>query len=111
MSDIPWWARNHDRCVRCDAIVEVPHDCPHKSYIERMTDTETPPLSAESFAATIERGRERAAAELAKMPPDDGTVTVSVPDAAKIEREHFKLCRTCGWRRGPGGRCQCPGGP
>jgi hypothetical protein len=37
----------------------------------------------------------------------DGTVTVSVPDASKTTREHFKLCLTCGWRRGEGGRCSC----
>lgn len=63
--------------------------------------------TAEQLADAFRRGHEHAAAELASLPPGDGTITVSVPDPAKIEREHFKLCLTCGWRRGEGGRCEC----
>ena len=67
-----------------------------------------PPVKTmDQFKAALARGRERAVAEMAALPPDDGTITVSVPDAAKVDREYFKLCLTCGWRRGPGGRCSC----
>lgn len=65
-------------------------------------------LWTEEMEKAWQRGRSRAAAELAKIPPDDGMVTVSVPDRAKVEREHFRLCRTCGRTRGKLGRCTCP---
>lgn len=74
---------------------------------EKWVDMGPPVKTAEHLADAIRRGREHAAAELDSMPVDDGTITVSVPDPAKIDRVHFKLCLTCGWRRGPGGRCTC----
>jgi hypothetical protein len=56
----------------------------------------------------MRRGWAHAAAEVERLHQgDDGTVTVSVPDASKTTREHFKLCLSCGWRRGEGGLCRC----
>lgn len=74
---------------------------------EKWVDLGEPCRTAEQLGAAIMRGREKAVAELASMPPDDGTVSVSTLDLRTYVRDGFKLCLTCHWRRGPGGRCAC----
>lgn len=81
--------------------------CPCHRDTKGEVDMGTPCKTADQLAAAIARGTERAVAELASLPADDGTVSVSTLDSRTYVREGFKLCLSCGWRRGPGGRCTC----
>jgi hypothetical protein len=56
-----------------------------------------------------QRGLERAKAELAKIPPPDGTVSVSSANDGHADLynvPYFKLCKICGWGR-KSDKCTC----